>query len=311
MTDWLDYAAPSAVSLAAALGIGSVLRYRAERYRRGTIRSAGRSRHYLLHVPPGYDESRPAPLVIALHSYGQWPSTQNAISRWNELADEQGFLVAYPVGSSFPIYWRVGGPVPSRTDPAPDIAFITNLIDHLGKAYAIDPARVYANGLSNGGGLCYVLACERPELFAAVGMIAGAYLHRCTERLDRRPVPAVVFHGTDDRIVPYQGGIAGMARVRFPSIPQWVERLARRNGIRTSPRPLPAQGDVQGLHYGSGATEILFYTVKGGGHTWPGGSGPLSARAGYRTPHIDATRVMWDFFRRHTLSDGHPSALPS
>ncbi len=308
MQDWLDTAFSFALPLGVGLGIRAAVRYHNERYRRGTIFSAGRRRRYLVHVPERYDAASPTPLVLALHSYGQWPFQHNAISRWNDLADEHGFIVVYPYGMSYPLYWRIGGPGGRLSDPAPDIAFLSDLIDRIESDYNIDPTRIYANGHSNGGGLSYVLACEMPERIAAVGMISGAYLYQgCTT--DRsRPVPAVVFHGTDDAIVPYQGGIAGFWRVRFPAVPEWVERLARRNGCALTPEPLPAHGDVHGLHYRHPEAEVLFYTIEGGGHTWPGGNGPRSRRTGHCSSSIDATRVMWAFFERHRLP---VSALPA
>lgn len=308
MQNWIDAAVPAALSLGLALGIRSAVRYHNERYDRGTIRSAGRRRRYLLHVPAGYDPATPVPLVIALHSYGQWPFQHNAVSHWNDLADEHGFIVVYPYGMSFPLYWRIGGPGGRLSNPAPDIAFISDLIDRLQAEYAIDPRRIYANGHSNGGGLSYVLACALPERIAAVGMISGAYLYRGCNSDTPRPVPAVVFHGTGDAIVPYNGGVAGFWRVRFPSVPEWVESLARHNGCALPPAPLPAQGDVRGLHYRGPEAEVLFYTIEGGGHTWPGADGPQSRRTGYCTVFIDATREMWAFFARHRLPE---SAAPA
>ncbi|PYR36837.1 MAG: hypothetical protein DMF90_08820, partial [Acidobacteria bacterium] len=85
--------------------------------------SAGQTREYILYVPKSYDRAKPAPLVISIHGAANWPSFQMNLSQWNSLADEHGFIVAYPAGEG-------GGPktwglreerTPSRM---PDIIFI-------------------------------------------------------------------------------------------------------------------------------------------------------------------------------------------
>jgi polyhydroxybutyrate depolymerase len=45
----------------------------------------------------------------------------------------------------------------------PDVIFISELIDKLEASYNIDPARIYANGLSNGGGVTFALSCTLSE----------------------------------------------------------------------------------------------------------------------------------------------------
>ena len=184
----------------------------------GRLVSAGEERRYLLYVPDSYDPSVPTPLVITLHGFVQWPANQAAVSRWNKLADEYGFIVVYPAGTGFPMRWRTWG----AADPTQDITFISDLIDKLSAEYNIDPARVYANGLSNGGGMTFVLSCKLSERIAAIGTVAGAYSLPWDECNPSRPVPAIIFHGTADPIVPYQGGSAG------PSAPPSVHpRLGR------------------------------------------------------------------------------------
>ncbi len=74
----------------------------------GTIATSGETRQYLLYVPKTYDRSKPTPLVISLHGGALWPAAQMEISRWNELADEHGFLVVYPSGSDVPRVWPMG-----------------------------------------------------------------------------------------------------------------------------------------------------------------------------------------------------------
>lgn len=257
--------------------------------------SDGERRSFLLYVPPGYDASRPAALVISIHGYAEWPAHQMHISRWNELAAQQGFLVAYPAGMRIPRRWRTQGDLPQ------DVDFISRMIDTLAGRYNLDPARIYANGLSNGGGMSFLLACRLSRRIAAIGSVSGAYLAPWEACQPARAVPAILFHGTADPIVPYHGGPSRAFNLPFPDIPTWVQTLAEHNGCGDPPVALPRQGDVSGLRY-TGSAEVVFYTIAGGGHTWPGGEPLPRWIAGTTSQNIDATRVMWQFFQQHPLS---------
>jgi polyhydroxybutyrate depolymerase len=122
----------------------------------GTMVSSGEKREYLLYVPKSYDRAKPTPLVISLHTTMSWPSSAMAISQWNLVADENGFIVVYPEGTGRgPKSWEMtGSETPSRI---PDVIFISDLIDKLEASYNIDKTRIYTNGMSNGGGMAFVL----------------------------------------------------------------------------------------------------------------------------------------------------------
>jgi polyhydroxybutyrate depolymerase len=138
----------------------------------GEITSSGKQRSFLLYVPPAYDPSIPTPLVISFHGYAEWPAHQMDISHWNDMANLHNFLVVYPSGTEFPKHWFTG----NQDKNQQDIQFIDDLIDHLQQEYNIDDKRVYANGLSNGGGMAFMLACKRSNRIAAFGGVSGAYL---------------------------------------------------------------------------------------------------------------------------------------
>jgi polyhydroxybutyrate depolymerase len=287
------------------LGIGviaGVLYYEIHRTN-GEVLTGGKKRSYLLYVPKTYQPGRPTPLVISLHGFSEWPAHLMELSHWNRLADEFGFLVVYPKGSAFPLRWFCHGPFAGDTKAGQDVQFISDLIDQLGKNYNIDAARVYANGLSNGGGMSFWLACRLSQRIAAFGSVGGAYLVPWDQYKPQRPVPAIVFHGTADPLVPYDGGGPGRSRIPFPDIPQWVQALAVHNGCQPTPTPLPAVGEVSGLCYTGGVhnAEVVFYTVAGGGHTWPGGKAMPRFIVGETTRDVDATRLMWDFFQQHPM----------
>jgi polyhydroxybutyrate depolymerase len=270
----------------------------------GRIVSGGQERAYVLHVPKNYDPAIPVPLVISLHGFAEWPAHQMEISRWNDLADREGFLVVYPAGTGFPLRWRLRGDSSDPNLPMTDVRFISELIDRLMAEYKIDPARVYANGLSNGGGMSDVLACMLAERIAAIGGVSGAYLFPRDECRPPRAVPVIAFHGTDDPIVPYGGGESASFHEPFPPIAVWAAGWAVRNGCSGTPEAMPQAGEVTGIRYSDcrDNADVILYTVHGGGHAWPGGV-PLPVwLVGRTTQDIDATTVMWEFFRLHTLN---------
>ena len=186
-----------------------------------------------------------------------------------------------------------------------DVRFISKLIDTLEAAYNIDPARIYANGLSNGGGMAFVLSCTLSDRIAAVGMVAAAHSLPWSWCTDPRPVPMIAFHGTSDALTPYHGGRSPVFpdRVVLPSIPTWTSNWARRNQCEPNPVESVVATDVTRLEYTSCAdgAGVVLYTVQGGGHTWPGGKPAPEWLAGFTSDGVDATSQMWAFFREHRL----------
>jgi polyhydroxybutyrate depolymerase len=270
----------------------------------GVIVIGEESRGHLLHVPKGHDRSRPTPLVISLHGAGLWGAAQRDISQWNERADREGFIVAYPsgVGHASPRVWSASpGPRLMR-----DVAFISRLIDTLVAHYNVDPDRVYVNGHSNGGGMTFALSCLAPERVAAAGIVAGALTHPWELCDGATPVPVVVIHGTDDPVVPYAGGPTWVAPWPFPSIPKWVGRWAERNACEAVPRDSVLSATVTRRAYAgcAGGADVVLYTLRGDGHVWPSGGALPRWLVGTDSRSIDATEVMWQFFRERRLPVG-------
>lgn len=260
-----------------------------------TIVSSGETREYTLHVPPGYDANRPTPLVITIHGASLWPAAQQENSQWDRVADREGFIVLYPSG-------RTGnGP---RHFDAEDVTFIADLIDSVQRTHNIDRTRIYANGLSNGGGLSFLLSCTMPDRIAAVGLVAAAHLFPASMCRDLRPVPMIAFHGTADDATPYEGGKSWVVPRPFPSIPKVTAAWATRNQCAPAPAESRVAVDVTRREYTtcvSGAPVVL-YTIEGGGHTWPGGRDLPEWFAGKTTRTIDASSLMWSFFKDHPLA---------
>ena len=268
----------------------------------GTLVSAGLEREYILYVPPSYNPSRPAPLVISMHGAGNWPAFQMRATRWNEVADEHGFLVVYPGGQGATIktFHLQGRATPSRM---PDVVFISELIDYLSTSYNIDKRAIYANGLSNGGGATFVLACTLAHRIAAFGVVGAAVTIPMDWCTNTRPAPLIAFHGTADRQTPYGGGKVWIAPRPFPDIPQWTAQWAAKNDCSPIAVDTTIAADVRRREYRGCAdnADVVFYTIEGGGHTWPGGPPFPEWLLGKTTQNLDATREMWAFFSRHRL----------
>ena len=289
------------ISLPVVLVLIEAVSFYVQNRENGTIVSSGRKREYLLYVPRSYDRTKPTPLVISMHGAGLWGAAQKETSQWNKVAESQGFIVVYPsgTGGGAPRIWHVD----RGAGLMRDVRFISELIDTLEAAYNIDPTSIYANGLSNGGGMAFVLSCTLSDRIAAVGMVAAAQLLPWSWCTDHRPVPMIEFHGTADPVTPYNGGRTWVAPELFPSIPTWTANWARRN--RCGPHPVESvvAADVTRLEYTNCADNaaVVLYTVQGGGHSWPGGKPLPEWMIGPTSRSVDATGQMWAFFREHRL----------
>ncbi len=287
------------ISLPVVLAAFEAISFRSRNRNNGTMISSGEKREYLLYVPRSYDRTKPTPLVISMHGAGGWPTQQMTLSEWNRLADSQGFIVVYPSGLEGvgPRVWRVG------PDFAKDVRFISEMIDKLEAAYNIDPARIYANGFSNGGGMAFVLSCTLPDRIAAVGMVGAAQTLPWSWCKERRAVPMIAFHGTEDRFAFYNGGQSWVAPHPFPAVPIWTANWARRN--RCEPRPVESvvAADVTQREYTNCAHDaaVVLYTIHRGGHQWFGGKALPEWFVGPTSRSIDATNQMWAFFRAQPL----------
>lgn len=246
-----------------------------------TIQSDGRTRTFRVHVPPSYDTTSPTPLVVSFHGLTGTAAQQQGLSRMNELADEAGFVVVYPQGVSNS--WNAGTCCGTATSSnVDDVGFVDDLLDAVAAELCIDPARVYATGMSNGGHMSYRLACELADRFAAIAPVAG--VDKNTTCAPARRIPIMHFHGTLDLIVPYSGSLSSTAA--------W----AQRNGCRSTRTQVFANGDSACEAYDGcpAGAEVVLCTVDGGGHTWPGGQPVIGL--GETTNDLSATRAMWEFW---------------
>lgn len=257
-------------------------------------------RSYMVYVPESYDPTQPTPMVISFHGASSFSSQQATFSAWNPVADEHGFIVVYPNGTGLPRTWNSGLRIGGFERPD-DVAFVDELLDRLKESHCVDPARVYANGFSNGGGMTHRLACERSDSFAAYGTVGSANTPLPEGCEPTRPIPMIGFHGTEDPIVPYEG--SAFRNTELFGFLEWGEDWAERNGCNLEAETLDATSDVSGIRYSDcdADADVVLYTIEGGGHTWPGGAGFITLVTGPVNDDISASAMMWDFYENYTL----------
>ncbi len=274
----------------------------------GTMVHQGLRRRFLLYVPEKVKNKTGVPLVIVLHGGGGTGEAIARLSGFNTRAEKQGFIVVYPEAVNR--HWNDGRGVKrfrSHRDGVDDVGFIATLIDTLVKRLKVDPGRVYAAGISNGGMMCHRLGLELPDRLAAIAAVAAAMPENLvSEKKPKGVIPVLMINGTADPVVPFAGGGVGLfaKRGRVISVPKTVAFWVRNNGC--NPVPVDSviadqNGDlVKQKVYAGGrnGSEVVLITVAGGGHTWPGGS-PRPARFGKNTTAVNATDLIWAFFQRH------------
>jgi polyhydroxybutyrate depolymerase len=288
------------LSVPAVLALTEAVSFYSKNRNNGTIVSSGERREYLVHVPRSLDRTKPAALVLSLHGAGGWPALQRDVSRWNDLADREGFIVVYPAGRDAPgpRVWHMGG----ERDPQ----YIADLIDKLRGEYHIDPRRIYANGLSNGAGMSFALSCKMPERFAAIGMVGSALLLPSSWCRSSQPVPMIAIHGLRDRAAPYDGGTSWIVPDTLPGFLPFGAGWARRNRCAPDTQEVEIRDGVTKREYKGCANDatVVLYTLRDGGHTWPGGAALPEWFLGKTIENFDATAEMWRFFQQHPQRGG-------
>ena len=181
-----------------------------------------------------------------------------------------------------------------------DVGFLAALVASLSKELGVDPKRVFATGFSNGAAMVYRLACERPELVAAIAPVSGA-LSQTIPHVQRaaRRVPLLSMHGTADTTVPYDSG------ERAQNVADWVRRngCAKQPVVTRAPDVDPSDGATARIERYMGCADgadVVRYAIEGGGHTWPG-TGPQRPSAGNACRDFEAGVVIWEFFAAHPM----------
>lgn len=278
------------------------------------LTSGGNEYNYQFTVPSSYDGS-PLPVVLDFHGIGSNGAQQAVFSGWSAAAEAEGFLSVQPTGLMVDGDDRASWELPQFETPVRnDIQFVVDLIDVVSSQICIDPARIYSTGMSNGGLFTSTVVCVLSERIAAAVSVAGVTHHESCS--PTRAVPYLAFHGTDDAVVPFNGGgesaldgTDGSSEFFEQVIPEEFAEFADSSGCSGS-TDSEITPEVTLTSY-SGCNDDVplgFYTIEGGGHTWPGSS--ISAAIptlGVTNLDISATEIAWEFFSQHTLG-GEPAA---
>ena len=195
-----------------------------------SITHDGIQRDYILYIPELYDGNTTVPLVLNFHGFGSSASQQMFYGDFRDIADTEGFLLVHPEGTTFigNQFWNVG--FPGLSSNIDDVGFTEALIDELATLYAIDLDRVYATGMSNGGFMSFLLACQLSEKIAAVASVTGSMTQDTFDDCNaQHPTPVLQIHGTEDDVVLYNEN-----NLSLP-IPDVISYWVDHNNCETTP----------------------------------------------------------------------------
>ncbi len=254
-----------------------------------TLDHGGLTRRFALDAPP---TTTRRPLVLAFHGWGGDPDQLEATTRLVEATTARGWAIARPagIGKTF-----AGGACcgDAKKRGVDDVGFVRALVSRLVDHACVDPRRVYATGFSNGGFLAHRLACEAPEIVAAIAPVAGTLgVERCAPS---RPVPVLQIHGRRDGIVPFAGDASKGYRSVADTVRSWVELDGC---VPEASEEVFVRGAARCVRNAAcrGGAEVALCRDDRAAHTWPGG--PKSVGWG-GSQDLDATRTMLEFFERH------------
>jgi polyhydroxybutyrate depolymerase len=243
--------------------------------------SGNAQRSYRLFVPPGYDGRTALPVVLELHGSGGTSAGQARTSGFDDLAAREGFAVASLQAD------RGRWNVPVSDARVDDVAYVSDVIDHIAARICIDQTRIYATGFSGGGRMSSLLACNLNARIAAIAPVSGL---RWPGPCEGRSIPVLTFHGLADPQNPYDGKVANRGGEWLESVPDALAGWGKHNGCRGDVILDDPAGPLSTMRYADcrEGTEVRMIRIDGLGHTWT-------------KQEIDTTGVMWQFFKSHRL----------
>ena len=261
-----------------------------------TINSGGVDRDFFLYVPDIYDDNSPAPLVFCFHGYGSSASANLSYTGFRPVADTAGFILITPQGTTDAFgtpHWNVGW----GTSSVDDVSFVEDMIDYVNDNYNLNNDRIYSTGMSNGGFMSYLLACQLSDKIAAIASVTGSMspstFGAC---LPNHPTPVLQIHGTNDPTIPYEGNFVA------EGIDNVLSYWANYNGCNTTPSQTPMPdinvGDGSTVDHfvysgGTNGTTVELFKVYNGEHDWPGAFGNYD---------ISSNIEIWKFFSRYDIN---------
>jgi len=246
------------------------------------LTSGQRPRTYRLFVPPGYDGRQRLPLVLDLHGSGGNAAGQARNSGLETLSAQERFIVATLEAEGG--RWNV----PVQSNRPDDVAYVSDVIAHVGTLVCTDETRVYATGFSGGARMTSLLGCRLGSRLAAIAPVSGL---RFSEPCTGRPIPVLTFHGLADPQNTYDGHAEGRGAEWLESVPDALAGWARHNSCKGEAILEDPPGPLSTMRYDGcvDGAEIRIIRIDGLGHTWT-------------RKEVDTTVVMWQFFKSHKLS---------
>ncbi len=247
------------------------------------IEAGGLTRTYRYYAPPGVEKR---PLIFVLHGAGGTAQSLSNSLHIETLAAEKQFIVVYPDG--FEKHWNDLRGIPewtAHTRNVDDIAFFSALIDRFIAGHHADPKRVFVTGISNGGLMSHRIGCELAGKVAAIAPVVRTFTVKLSEGCKpARPLPVMMFFGTADKLVPFEGGMQKMGSIETPvlSAQQTIDRWVALDGCTGKP---PALRPTQVYSACRGGAQVVAHIREGAGHSWP----------------KDATPLILEFFARHPM----------
>jgi polyhydroxybutyrate depolymerase len=261
-----------------------------------SVQVGNQMRTALVHVPPSA-AVQPRPLILVFHGYGDSAEAMGHLTLMSVKADDSGFIAVYPRGIGNPSKWDVDG--------TSDTKFVDALLTRLEQGLCFDTRRVYATGVSMGGGMANIVGCRLAARIAAIAPVSGVYGPNWGDPCKpSRPVPVVAFHGLIDPIVPYRGGPIVDPEHRSKDLPPvigveaWAANWAKSDGCIGGSAQQPSIGEVEPLFWQGCAAPVELYRITLGGHAWPGSPNDDPQMT---THDLSANDVIWDFVARFAL----------
>ena len=273
----------------------------------------GAGRLWIVHLPLGYDASRPLPVVFMFHGFNGTAQWSLRLTGWAEKADAEQFIAVFPEGSRpYPRQpmnfmtnspsWNDGsGRFSSCWDNVDDVGLTLAILKDVSARYPVDGSRVYAVGFSNGASMVYRLGLEASEHFAALGIISASGI-RVPASPSARPGSLLAMHGDADRVSPIGGGDVPQFGIidRRPEAIAAARTWASLLGLPPLARQSEPGTGIRLWQFGpdQAGSEVQFYQLSGGGHTYPRSRTLLSLGRSHHD-QFDATDVLWEFFKSH------------
>ena len=260
----------------------------------------GLTRQYIYYEPENLNQQMP--LVFVMHGYTGDANSIRNYSQMNDFADQYGFAVCYPRGTvdgGGNRFWNVGYAFhPNET--VDDVGYLTQLAQYLQQSNGLNPDYTFATGMSNGGEMCYMLACQAYDTFKAVAPVAGMILQDILDDCDAAPgIPVFEIHGSQDGVTPLAGDPDNNdGWGSYPSIVDTIDYFVEKNGCTTLIEGSVPNTDTSDGSFivsekyinGVNENEVWYYKVVGGGHDWPGSGGNMDIEAGEQA---------WLFFQNY------------